>query len=61
MIDMEKFRLELLEEVLQRHPKMKSEDSMLAPFAKLIVEIAANAIAKYDRENSHENNPQSPQ
>ena len=50
MVDIEKFRNELFDEFLQQHPELKAEDSVLALFAKIFAELAAAAIAKYDRE-----------
>jgi len=50
MIDDKKFSQELLEEFLEKNPNLKADDSALAPMAKIFADIAAAAIAKYDRE-----------
>lgn len=51
MIDNERFSRELYEEFLEKHPKLKADDSLLAQFAKISADIATLAIEKYDREN----------
>lgn len=50
VIDIPKFSEELHEEFLSQHSKLRADDSALAQFTKISAEIAAMAIAKYDRE-----------
>lgn len=52
MIDVKRFSQELLDEFLEKHPNLKKDDSVLAEFVQVMVDVSAAAIEKYDREIS---------
>lgn len=52
MIDAEKFSSELLSDFLEKHPKLKKDDSVLAEFVQIMADVSTAAIEKYDREVS---------
>lgn len=52
MIDEKKFSRELYEDFLEKHPKLKSDDSVLAEFVQIVADVCAAAVVKYDRDSS---------
>lgn len=50
MIDGKKFSAELLDEYLNKHPKLKKKDSILGVVAKISAEMVTLALEKYDQE-----------
>lgn len=51
MIDEKKFSEELYEDFLEKHPQLKRDDSVLANVVKIMTDICAAAIVKYNQEN----------
>lgn len=52
MIDEKAFGQELYEDFLEKHPKLKRDESVLAEFVQVMAEVCAAAIVKYERERS---------